>query len=118
MHGQNNWKNNVKIPDFLSSVVSDFCEFAKSNKIDEVTYRNEFRFASENERRAVIVMCDVTGLNKFFDEINKKYHMKLEYPPTHVTLYTLQLNAGIFLTDSKDIEKLSMSIENPGLILQ
>jgi hypothetical protein len=62
-------------------------------------------------------MCDISNLNNFFDLINKKYDLQIEYQPTHVTLYTLQPNKGIFLADSGDIEKLSKPITNPGIAL-
>ena len=107
-------KHNIKIPDFLEKVIEDFCEFSKHDKIDLIRYRNEFKFCTENKLRTVVVMCDIFNLNKFFDLINEKYKLEIEYPPTHVTLYTLT-GLGIFLTDSADIEKLTRPIENPGL---
>lgn len=111
-------KNQVKIPDFLDKIVADFCEFIKENNVEIVRFRDELKFASQNERRSVIIMCDVSNLDKFFDLINEKYDLQLEYPPTHVTLYTLQPDKGIFLTDSKDIETMTKSIKNPGIKLK
>jgi len=109
-------KHNVKIPNFIEKIVGDFCEFTESNKVDLVSYRNEFKFVSENENRTVVVMCDISNLDRFFDFINQKYGLNIEYPPTHVTLYTLTV-LGIFLTDSNDIQKLTIPIENLGLVL-
>lgn len=106
-------KNDLSIPDFLNKVIADFCEFTKHTNIDLARYRNEFRFVAENERRAVIAMCDISNLNKFFDFINQKYGLKLEYPPTHATLYTLQPNIGIFLTNADDINHLTKIIKTP-----
>lgn len=106
-------KNNLSVPDFINKVIADFCEFTKHTSIELARYRNEFRFVAEQKRRAVIVMCDISNLNKFFDFINRKYGLKLEYPPTHVTLYTLQPDAGIFLTDINDINKFTRIIEVP-----
>jgi hypothetical protein len=111
-------KYNISIPNFLDKVIADFCDFTKNNKIDLIRYRNEFRFMSENERRTVVVMCDVSNLTKFFDYINKKYNTRIEYPPTHVTLYTLQPNLGIFMIDSSDMKRLTKPLENSGLIIQ
>lgn len=108
----------VLTSDFLDRVVADFCDFVRENEIELIGYRDEFRFVSENERRAVIAMCDVSNINKFFDLINEKYKLNLEYPPTHVTLYTLQPDSGIFVTDANGIEKFTKPIANPGLALK
>lgn len=110
-------KYKIEAPYFFEKIVADFCEFTKTNSVDLLRYRDEFKFASENERRAVIVMCDISNLNNFFDLINKKYSLQLEYPPTHATLYTLQPNVDIFLTDAGDIAKLTKLIINPGIVL-
>ncbi len=106
-------KNNLTDTDLVNKVIADFCEFISHTNIDLLRYRNEFRFVSEAERRAIVVMCDISNLDKFFDLINQKYGLHLEYPPTHVTLYTLQPNVGIFLTNSDDMQRLSKSIEQP-----
>lgn len=106
-------KNNLVDPDLVTKIVADFCEFTQHSPIDLVRYRDEFKFAAEADRRAVVAMCDISNLDKFFDLINQKYNLKLEYPPTHVTLYTLQPNVGIFLTDNDDINRLTKPIEAP-----
>lgn len=103
----------VEDPDFTDKVIADFCNFVKHTPIELAGFRDEFRFVAENERRTVAVMCDMSNLDMFFDHLNKKYELNVEYPPTHVTLYTLQPNTGIFLTDSSDIANLTKSIPNP-----
>lgn len=108
-------KNKIQISDFLNKVITEFCEFTKNNPIELLGYQNEFRFVSEKEKCSVVIMCDISNLNKFFNLINKKYKLNIEYPPTHVTLYTLQLDIGIFLTDSTDIKNLSRVIKIPTL---
>lgn len=110
-------KHNVTIHNFLENVVNDFCEFSKSNKVDLIRYRDEFKFVSENEKRTVVVMCDISNLNKFFELLNRKYKLEIEYPPTHVTLYTLT-GLGIFLTDSMDMKNLTTPIENLDIYLE
>ena len=110
-------KNQIEIPDFIEKIVNDFCEFLQGNSIDLLNFKDVFRFVSENERRAVIVMCNISNLDKFFEKINNKYNLELECPPTHATLYTLKLDEGIFLTDANDIEDLTKIITNPELKL-
>lgn len=105
-------KYNVSIPDFENKVINDFCEFSKKNDIKVLEY-NDFRFASRNDKKTIVVMCKVSNLDKFFEIINKKYGLKIEYPPTHVTLYTLESKGGIFLIDSNDIKNFTIPIKNP-----
>lgn len=106
-------RHKVTTPDFVSKVVEDFCAFVKENPVELVRYRDEYKFVSREERKTVVVMCDVSNLDKFFDLINKKYNITLEYPPTHVTLYTLQPNLGIFLLNSNDILDLTTPLPAP-----
>jgi hypothetical protein len=106
-------KNQLTIPDFVNKVIADFCDFTNKINIELDQYRDEFRFVSENDRKSVVAMCDIKNLDKFFDFLNQKYNLNLEYPPTHATLYTLQPNLGIFLTDTDDIKRLTKRIEAP-----
>ncbi len=106
-------KNKVQIPNFVSSVIEDFCAFTQHTPVELARYRDEFRFVEENERKSVVVMCEISNLDKFFTFLNKKYELNIEYPPTHVTMYTLQPNKGIFLTDSADIKNLTEQIASP-----
>lgn len=110
-------KHKVSASDFLNKVIDDFCEFTKTNNIDLLRYRDEFRFAAQDEKRSVVAMCDVFGLDKFFQLLNQKYSLAIECPPTHVTLYTLEPDAGIFLVDSHDINKFTRPIINSGITI-
>lgn len=106
-------KYNIVIPNFKDLIVKDFCEFVQTNDVSLLDYLEEFRFAVENDLKTIIVRCNVSNLEKFFEIINKKYGLKIEYPPMHVTLYTLEGKPGIFLTDAKDIANLTKIISNP-----
>ncbi|MFA6251113.1 MAG: hypothetical protein WC603_00575 [Candidatus Paceibacterota bacterium] len=106
-------KYNVSLLDFENKIINDFCEFIQKNEIKKVNYTNDFKIAFKRDKKTIVVMCDVPNLNKFFDLINKKYGLNIEYPPLHVTLYTLPGKLGIFLTNSDDIQKLTKSIPNP-----
>lgn len=105
-------KYNVSIHDFENKIVNDFCEFSKTYNIKVLEY-NDFKFVARDDLKTIIVMCKVSNLDKFFELINKKYKLNIEYPPTHVTLYTLEGKLGIFLTDSNDIKNLTKLIPNP-----
>ena len=111
-------KQHISIPDFINKVFTDFCEFTKDKNISFIQYQNKFRLVSQGERYSVVVMCEISNLDEFFIYLNEKYNIQIESQPTHVTLYTLEHNTGIFLTDSEDIKNLTKSISNPiGLLL-
>ena len=109
-------KQTIAILDFEKKIVADFCEFVQSVDISLVRHRNEFKFVEEKDRKSVIVMCDVSNLESFFKHINQKYALQLEIPPTHVTLYTLQSDVGIFVTDSRDVKLLTKPVVVPELV--
>ncbi|MFA6353385.1 MAG: hypothetical protein WCW93_00405 [Candidatus Paceibacterota bacterium] len=106
-------KYNISISDFENKIINDFCEFSKNNEIKEVKYTNNFKLALKKDKKTIVVMCDVLNLNKFFELINKKYNLNIEYPTLHVTLYTLPGKLGIFLVDSNDIKQYTKNITNP-----
>src|SRR3989338_1269739 len=105
-------KHNILIQNFRDLVLKDFCEFSAINDIQVLQYK-EFKYAEENNLKTVIITCEVSNLPKFFEILNKKYRLKIEYPPTHVTLYAHDGKTGIFLTDSVDIKNLTSPIPNP-----
>ena len=106
-------KYGLSIPDLGAKVVEDFREFVRSNDIRFLRYRDEFRMVAFDGRCSIVVMCDVSGIGAFFDLINKKYGLKLDAQPTHVTLYTLKNDLGIYLIDQDDIQKITKVIPNP-----
>lgn len=106
-------KYDVTIPDFLDKVIDDFCDFIKTYDIDIAHYKDEYRFVRKNDKITVVVMCEVSNHNEFFDLINKKYQLNMKYPVPHVTLYTLDGETGTSLRDADDIKKYTIPIENP-----
>lgn len=106
-------KYRILRPDFINEVVGDFCGFAQNKSVDFIRFSGEFRFASQNKRRSVIAMCEVSNLDEFYEIMNKKYGLKVALPPTHVTLYTLQPDLGIFLVNNEDIDNLTKAVTLP-----
>ena len=103
----------VQDSNFRSSVIDDFVDYTSQCEIGLIKIKNDFRFVTAAEHRSVIVMCDISNLHGFFNLLNQKYVLNVEYPPTHVTLYTLQPEKGIFVTDSNDLIKLTKLIPSP-----
>lgn len=98
---------------FIEEVVNKFCEFTKNHEVSLVDYNNEFRLVQNADRISVIAMANVSNLNTFFNLINLEFGLNLSYPPTHVTLYTLQPDLGIFVTNTEDLQRLTKVITAP-----
>ncbi len=108
-------KYNILIPNFLDKIVGDFCEFAKENKVEIIKYKDEYRLVSaDGIQKSVVVMCELSNLNKFFDFINQKYKLNIKYPTPHVTMYNTEKGKpGRWLMDEEDLETFTKIIENP-----
>jgi hypothetical protein len=105
---------NILIPDFFNKIIEDFCDFTKTNNIELIGYKNEYKLVERNGKKTIVVMCEVSNLNKFFDLINEKYELNIKYPTTHVTLYNvLKGEPGVYLMDSDDIKNFTTPIPNP-----
>ena len=106
-------KYNISLPNFRDSILNDFCDFVSKNEINFSNYTNEFKFVVQDNLKTIVIMCEISNLRQFFEQINSKYRLSIEYPPTHVTLYAHDGKTGIFLTDSEDIKNLTKPIPNP-----
>ena len=105
----------VDCPDSEEVILDTFESFLKKQEITFSNFTGEFRLATVNERVSVVAMCEVLNLKDFFDALNKKLKSNIPYQPTHVTLYTLQPDAGIGLNSQAELEKLSRPIAVPDL---
>src|SRR3989344_2773066 len=99
-------KYDISIPNFENKIVNDFCDFTKANNIEITSLSDEYRLVSRDGiNKTVVIMCEVSNLNKFFDFLNKKYSLNVKYLPTHITLYnTIKGKSGIYLLDSDDLK--------------
>ena len=87
-------------------------DFTRHNyNVFMVDYRGFGKSIGRRSQKAVKRDLQVV-YNKLKELINEKYSLKLETPPTHATLYTLNLDEGIFLTDAKDISEMTKIIPN------
>jgi hypothetical protein len=94
-------------------VIDSFCKFASENEISFLGFINEFRFAKFNERETLVVRCNVSNLKKFLSELSGMLEIEIPDQPTHITLYTLQTDAGIGLNSFEELESKSVKIPPP-----
>ncbi|MEX0917337.1 MAG: hypothetical protein WDZ90_02345 [Candidatus Paceibacterota bacterium] len=104
-----------KFPNTEEQIINSFCEFVKKEDISFLHFTGEFRFAEKlaetGERKTVVAMCEVSNLRVFSDQLANELGVLISPQPTHVTLYTLQPNAGIGLNSPEDLNTLSKPVD-------
>lgn len=98
-------------------ILSTFCSFVSKNDISFSGYTGEFRFAQDAERKSFLALCEMSGLSEFFHVLRTELGLDVPDQPTHITLYTLQPNAGIGLNSPADMEGKSVKVEAPKEVL-
>ncbi len=99
--------------DIEQKILELFCAFVSKNAISFLTYKNEFRFAVFEERKSAIVLCEVSNLDKFPQLLKSELGIEIPVQPTHVTLYTLEPDAGIGLNSQAEMEVKSRPVAVP-----
>lgn len=96
-------------------ILEIFCQFLQKNTVTFSAFSGEFRFANDPKRgrKSLVAMCSVNGLENFASFLSKKLNCKIAVQPTHVTLYTLQLNAGIGINTPEDLKTNTEIIDVP-----
>jgi len=70
-------KYDIKAEDFIEKATKLFCEYIKTNDVSLVNYRDEFYFVQdERGRKTIVVMCDISKLNGYFDIFNKEFGIR------------------------------------------
>lgn len=111
-------KNILEVkPDIEDEVLKHFCDFIKDNEVKFEGFTKEFRFAQNDERKSVVALCKVSDLHKFSEYLTKKIGITVVPQPAHVTIYTLQPNAGIGLNSPEEMGEKSEPVEVPEAVL-
>jgi len=104
-------------PDIEDEVLQHFCDFIKGNEIKFEGFTKEFRLAQNDERKSVVALCKVSNLHEFAEYLTEKIGVTVAPQPAHITIYTLQPNAGIGLNSPEEMEDKSKLIEVPEAVL-
>lgn len=111
-------KNILEIkPELEAEVLQHFCTFIEDNEMKFEGFTNEFRLAEYEKRKSIVALCNVSNLHMFAKYLTEKIGMSVAAQPAHVTLYTLQPDAGIGLNSKEDMERKSSLIEVPEAIV-
>lgn len=111
-------KNILEVnPDIENEIPEHFCNFIRDNEIKFEDFTKEFRLAEKDDRKSVVALCKISNLHEFSEYLTEKIGVAVAPQPAHVTIYTLQPNAGIGLNSPEEIEEKSKTVEVPEAIL-
>lgn len=96
-----------------TGIVTTFLNFIKTSPLEEYAPQNVYRLVKRDERVSLIGMVAVIGLDKFFAELGQQFNTDLPVQPAHITLYTLQPDAGIGVLSDDQLEKDSTVVTVP-----
>lgn len=94
-----------------TELVERFLRYIEKAPLVEFTLTNDFYFVERDERKTLVIMTKVPGLKRFFEELRAEYGVDIPDQPTHITLYTLQEDAGIGIFSEKELGRDGAAVE-------
>lgn len=107
--------DNARNDQLAAEIVDAFIAYVKDRPLAEFRLSKNFRFVQRGERKTVVVMVDMPGLSEFFELLSNRYGVKLPVQPAHITLYTLQPDAGIGILSGEQLNQDSEACNIPEL---
>lgn len=93
----------------------DFLEFVKNHKLADFRLTGEYRLVKRDERVTVVAMVELKNIDELFDYLRSKHGIDFPTQPTHITMYTLQPEAGIGILSQDELIDSSSVIDIPAL---
>lgn len=93
----------------------DFLDFAATKDLTSLTLTAKYRLVTRDERATIVAMVDLKGVEGLFQYLRQRHNVDFPTQPTHITLYTLQPEAGIGILSQEQLETSSIPIEVPEL---
>jgi len=81
-----------------------------------VALKDEYKLVERGEDRTVIQLCDVVGMEEFFQTIEKLVGVAVERPPSHTTLYTGENGQAIGLPTQAKLDELAKPLDGEKLV--
>ncbi len=94
-----------------NEIVNLFRSFIEHRNIATFKSTKQLRLVERDERRTLIMMVKLPGLNEFFESLSRQYHQEVPLQPTHITMYTRQPEVGIGILSNEELEHDSKPIE-------
>ena len=94
------------------NVLSIFSSYVAKKPITLTGFLDDFRVVEKEERKSVVVRCQMENLNGFFEALESTVGASVYRQPAHVTIYTLGHNKGIGIHTNEEMESFR-AIELP-----
>lgn len=102
--------------DVERELVEEFKDVATVEPLDDFELLPEFRLVQKGIKKTLIVMAFVPGLELLYDELRDRFQTELPTQPTHITLYTLQPEAGTGILSRQQLSEISHVVDVPELL--
>lgn len=97
-------------------LVEHFQRISTDLPLNKYKLLREFRVVERDDRKTLVVMAQVPGIERLFDRLRKIYpSVDIPTQQPHITLYTLPEGRGIGLISKEEVEKLSHIVQVPEL---
>ena len=93
-----------EIDDIQNKCLEIFCDVMREHPIIFLRFTGEFRFVAQGEKKTLVAMCELSNIDSFFNMLRQTLGIEVDTQPTHVTLYTLQPDAGIGITSQEQLK--------------
>lgn len=95
-------------------MIEEFEEFTKEYPMTDFILTKELRLVRKEDRKSIIAMAEVAGIDAFFERMALKYDVNLPVQPTHITLYTLPTDKiGIGILSYGELDAYTEIIDLP-----
>lgn len=91
-------------------LIQVFLNYEKSHGLTEFDRTGVFRLVKRGNKVTVVEIVDMPGIEELFNKFRSN-GINIPTQPTHITLFTLQLDVGIGLTSQNQIENESKVVE-------
>lgn len=76
----------------------------------KVKLGNEIRVIQDGDRKTIVRMVEVEGIDNFLQGLGEKLGFPIEKTPTHVTLYTLENGKSIGISNEADLKRMTQEL--------
>jgi len=94
-----------------AEIVETFKQFVGTNPLTSYSLTGEYRLVKRDERVTLVAMTIVPSIEDLFTALEEKYGVKLPLQPTHITMYTLQPEAGIGILSQQELVRDSTVVD-------
>ncbi len=91
-----------------------FLDFESLNHLTEYELTNEFFVVEKDDRKSIVVKCNVPYLDELFQGLNDTFEQDFPKQVAHITLFARN-NAGIGLISDEELANIATPIKLPEL---